>query len=77
MKITFEVEKVLKYEKVEVELDDEQIAIIQKYADEGNMTFADAFRTYGDWKGVISDIMWNIDEEFTEYNVWDVEVLEE
>ena len=77
MKITFEVEKVLKYDKVEVELTEEQIEIIQKEADKSGISFADAFRLYADFKGILWEIMWDRDEDDSEYNVWDVEVVEE
>lgn len=76
MKITFEVEKVLKYKKVEVELTESQIKTIQEKADERGITFAQAFHRYSDQYGVMFDIMWDRDEDYTEYEIWDVEVME-
>lgn len=76
MKITFQVEKVLRYNKVEVELNEEQIETINKLCEIHNITFEVAFRRYADKKGIIWEIMWDRDEDDSEYNVWDVEVIE-
>lgn len=77
MKITFEIEKILKYDKVEVELTPEQVETIQKEADRSGISFEDAFHFYADMKGILFDIMWDKDEEDTEYEVWDVEIVKE
>jgi hypothetical protein len=76
MKISFEIEKVLKYKTVEVELTEKQVAVIQKMADKRDILFEDAFRLYADSANVLWDIMWETDEEDYEYDIWDVKVKE-
>lgn len=74
MKIKFEVEKILKFEPIEVELTDEQVVKIREYADKNKLSFQEAFQIYGDMSGVLYDIMWDVDNDDHDWNIWDVEI---
>ena len=74
MKISFEVEKVLRFKRIEAELTPEQIEVIQEYADKHNLTFEQAFISHAEWSGILFDLIWDEDEEDYDYNVYGVEV---
>lgn len=74
MKVTFEVEKVTKFDKITYELKPEQIKKINAYATVQSLSFEEAFMRYADRIGIIFETLWDKDEVDYDYNVWDVEI---